>query len=289
VAGEESRLAIGKKMQPSASPFRWLWFLAVVIVVLSGPQRSPLAHGAEPQNWQLSSSLTYESGTYGTSNRSETVYIPFTVKRFFDQGELAFTVPFLELRTTGETTLVDGKPQRIRTGRRTDLASTGTVTKGGLGDMLLKGRYYVLDEHGLLPTIALVAKIKFPTADESQGLGTGKFDEGFGVEVSRRFLERFIGYFDLSYTVIGSPAGTDLRNQVAYDFGLGYHFMPRLLASAFYEERTALVSGQPNPRSFLFTGDYKVTQAFRLNAAVEVGLSNGAPDYGLTGGVGMRF
>lgn len=255
----------------------------------SGLQRLPVAIGAEPPNWQLSSSLTYESGTYGTSTRTDTVYIPFTVKRLFDQGDLGLTVPFVILRTTGETTLVDGIPQRIRLGRKTNLAPTGTVTKGGLGDMFLKGRYYVVEEHGFLPTIALTAKVKFPTADESQGLGTGKFDEGFGVEVSRRFLERFIGYFDLSYTFIGSPAGTDLRNQTAYDLGLGYQFTPKLLGSIFYEERTALISGQPNPRDFLITGDYKVTQAFRLNAAVEVGVSSGAPNYGLTAGASLRF
>jgi len=146
-----------------------------------------------------------------------------------------------------------------------------------------------VDERGLLPTIALVAKVKFPTAAESQGLGTGKFDEGFGVEVSRRFLERFIGYFDLSYTVIGSPAGVDLKNQTIYDVGLGYQFTPQTLGSLFYEERTALLAGTQNPRSLLAIGDYKLTPSFRLNATWEVGLSSGAPDYGFTVGMGMRF
>src|SRR5712692_1243743 len=265
------------------------WSLFMLLVGWIGLHAVAEVMAAEQRNCQLSSSVTYESGTYGTSTRSETVYIPFTLKRFFDQGDLALTVPFLILRTTGETTLVDGQPQRIRTGRNATLAPAGTVTKEGLGDVLLKGRYYVVDEHGLLPTIALIAKVKFPTADDSQGLGTGKFDEGVGIEVSRRFWERFVGYFDLSYTVIGSPAGTDLKNQTAFDLGLGYYFTPQLLGSVFYEERTALLTGQPNPRALLFMVDYKVTQAFRLNAAAEAGLSSGAPDYGLTAGVAWRF
>lgn len=262
---------------------------ALLVVTWSALGAVPEARGAEPQDWQLSSSFTYESGTYGTSTRTETYYVPFTLRRFFDQADLSLTVPFLALRTAGETTLIDGRPQRIRTGRRTDLAPTGTVTKEGLGDMVLKGRYHAVDEHGLLPTIALVAKIKFPTADESQGLGTGKFDEGFGVEVSRRFLERFIGYFDLSYTVIGSPAGVDLRNQTTYDIGLGYQLTPQALGGLFYEERTALLAGQQNPRSLLATWDYKLTPSFRLNAAGEIGLSSGAPDYGFMVGLGLRF
>jgi len=238
---------------------------------------------AEPPNWQLSSSITYESGHFGTGTRVDLVYIPFTLKRLFDQGDIGLTLPFVSLRTTGEATLVGGTLQRIRKGPK------APVTRSGVGDMILKGRYYAVDEHGLLPTIVLVAMIKFPTADESQGLGTGKFDEGVGLEVSRTFLKDFSAYFDISYTVIGSPAGTDLNNQTTYDIGLGYKFTTQLLGRVFYEERTALITGQPNPRSLLFDADYKVTPAFRLNALVEAGLSSGAPNYGLTAGASVKF
>jgi hypothetical protein len=265
------------------------WGVLGVVLVGSGAFGTAATLAADPPNWQLSSSVTYESGTYGTGTRTDTVYIPFTLKRLFDQGDLGLTLPFVILRTTGATTLVGGVPQRIRSGRRTDLAPTGTVTEGGVGDMLLKGRYYAVDEHGLLPTIALVATIKFPTADDSKGLGTGKFDEGLGVEISRTFLKDFIAYLDVSYWFIGSPAGTSLKNQTVYDVGLGYKFTPQLLGSVFYEERTALLTGQPNPRSLLFTADYKVTQTFRLNAMVETGLSSGAPDYGFTAGASLKF
>ena len=239
---------------------------------------------AEPPNWQFSSSITYESGHFGTGTRTETVYIPFTLKRLFDQGDIGLTLPFVTVRTAGETTLIDGKPQRIRKGPKTRLA-----TRSGVGDMILKGRYYAVDEHGLLPTIVLVAKIKFPTADESEGFVTGKFDEGVGVEFSRTFLRDFIAYFAVSYTIIGSPAGTDLNNQTAYDIGLGYKFTPQLLGSVLYEERTALITGEQNPRSLLFNADFKVSQAFRLNALVEAGLSSGAPNYGLTAGASVKF
>src|SRR2546428_3126101 len=88
---------------------------------------------AEPPNWQLSSSITYESGTFGTGTRTQTVYIPFTLKRLFNQGDLGLTLPFVSLRTTGQTTLIDGRPQREREAPR-----TAPVTKEGVGDMILK-------------------------------------------------------------------------------------------------------------------------------------------------------
>jgi hypothetical protein len=260
------------------------WGGVITLVAIgSGMHGTPTVLGAEVPNWQVSSSITYESGTFGTGTRTDIVYIPFTLKRLFDQGDLGLTLPFVTLRTTGVTTLVGGTLQQIRKGPK------APVTNSGVGDMILKGRYYAVDEHGLLPTIVLVAMIKFPTADESQGLGTGKFDEGVGVEVSRTFLKDFIAYFDISYTIIGSPAGTDLNNQTTYDIGLGYKFTPQLLGSVFYEERTALITSQPNPRSLLFNADYKVSQAFRFNALVEAGLSSGAPNYGFTAGGSVKF
>src|SRR5712692_3576313 len=103
----------------------WMRYWGGVITLVaigSGMHGTPTVLGAEVPNWQLSSSITYESGTFGTGTRTNIVYIPFTLKRLFDQGDLGLTLPFVILKTTGETTLVDGKPQRIRTGRQTSLA-----------------------------------------------------------------------------------------------------------------------------------------------------------------------
>src|SRR2546426_7972278 len=152
----------------------------------------PLA--AEPPNWQFSSSITYESGHFGTGTRTETVYVPFTLKRLFDQGDIGLTLPFVTVRTAGETTLIDGKPQRIRKGPKTRLA-----TRSGVGDMILKGRYYAVDEHGLLPTIVLVAKIKLPTADETQGLRTAEIAGGVRAEIGSTMLISAVRVVSVSY------------------------------------------------------------------------------------------
>lgn len=199
------------------------------------------------------------------------------------------TVPFLTLKTTGQTTIVGGVPQRSRQTRRTNIATTGTTTQSGLGDLLLKGRFYLLEEKDLVPTLALTGKIKFPTASDDKGLGTGKFDEGGGIELNHHFLEQWLWYLDMSYMVIGSPAGQDLRNQFAVDGGVGYEFSPKILASLFYEERTAILSGEPDPRSLLLNGSFKVTDIIRLSTLLEIGLSNGAPDFGFTAGAGVLF
>ena len=73
----------------------------------------------------------------------------------------------------------------------------------------MRGRYYVLDERAWYPTIALRAHVKVPTASEEKGLGTGRADEGVGVEVSRTIGRGLMAMVDGGYTVIGDRPGFD--------------------------------------------------------------------------------
>ncbi|MDO8494807.1 MAG: hypothetical protein Q7S68_05670, partial [Deltaproteobacteria bacterium] len=231
--------------------------------------------------WQVKAAISYDTGNYGTPDRTEAWYFPLTLQRLFEKGDLSVTVPFLSIRTSGQTTIVNGSPQRIPKTRTT------TTTNGGLGDILMQGRFYLFEsDKNWIPNLALMGKVKFPTASESKGLGTGEFDFGGGGEFSLSFLDDWVGYFDLGYTYIG---GAGYRNQWLFSPGLGYHFTPKILGGIFYEERTAIVAGEPNPRSLLFSGLFAVTKRVRFNTMMEFGLSDGAPDYGFTLGGGFLF
>jgi len=51
----------------------------------------------------------------------------------------------------------------------------------------------------------------------------------------------------------------------------------------------AISPGRDNPLEFRFGAEYKVVQAVRLTGSVSVGLSDGSPDYGVSGGLAWRF
>ena len=129
---------------------------------------------------------------------------------------------------------------RDTTQTRTD-ATAGTTaapraTHCGMGDIVMRGRYYVVDERGWIPTIAVRGHIKAPTADDGLGLGTGRPDEGFGLEISRMFGAT-TAMVDGGYTVIGKPAGLDFNNVWWYDVGLGQDLAgDRVNISVFFEE-----------------------------------------------------
>lgn len=259
-----------------------------------------VCQGAE-NDWRVSLSGTYASGDYGTDDDSETTYVPLTVRRLFEKGDLALVIPYVRVSSEGTVTLVDGVPNRIRKGRGKGKetgepspepsvqTASSKETESGLGDILLKGRYYLLEESDLLPLVAVVGRIKFPTADEDKGLGTGEFDEGLGLEVSKYLSQNWVGFVDLGYAFIGSPSDLNLENQWYYDLGIGYYLSKDLFASAYYEEYSALVDGTPNARDLFFQLNYAASPVMSFDLGLEIGLSDGAPDYGLTGGINVYF
>src|SRR5712691_2795165 len=145
---------------------------------------SPAAAEDEPR-WSLSSSVNYSVGDYGTGKDTTLIYVPFTLGvKPIDRFSLSLTIPYI--RQTSQTVVITGGGVAVRKDKQRQLATATrnqvTSTEDGLGDVLLKGQYVLLEEKSVLPEIGPYLKIKFPTADKSRGLGTGEYDETVGVD-----------------------------------------------------------------------------------------------------------
>jgi outer membrane putative beta-barrel porin/alpha-amylase len=284
--------------RPGTSLFNTTARLALVTVScawLAVAAMPAVCVGAD-DTWQTGLSLYHSSGDYGTGSTTTVTSVPLFIRRLFDSGDVTLTVPYISVTGDCGVTLLSGVPNRTggtcplrvnKNGKLTRQRDT-RVTESGLGDIVLRGRYYVLDEQALLPTVALTAKIKFPTADRDRGLGTGEFDEGLGVELSRTFSNAWIGFADLGYTVLGDPPDVNLRNQWNYDVGAGYYVTKQLLLSAYYEGWTAVLPGLSSPRDLLFAVNL-TANPIRLNASIARGLSDGSPDWAFMAGLSVRF
>lgn len=272
------------------------------------------------KNWQIGFTPSYSSGNFGTDTTSTFVYAPWSLRRLFRDGDVTLVIPFVSASTDGRTTLVGGTATQVDDednsgqggggssddcpggssgsnsgqggGRKSCLtgrAAGQTVRTAGLGDIVLRGRYYVVEERKLVPLIALTARMKFPTANEKLGLGTGEFDHGYGVELSKMLGQKWIAFLDGGYNFLGNPGGLVLRDQYWYDIGAGYYVTKDLLASAYFEEYRAPRVGRVNIRDFYFAFNYRATAEWRFNGGVAVGVSNGAPDYVVSLGTSYRF
>jgi hypothetical protein len=286
-----------------------LWGESAIAADLTDKRPQP----ASERNWQIGLTPSYSNGNFGTNTTSEFVYVPFSLRRYFRDGDVAVIIPFVSVTSNGTATLVGGQPIQTLPGRclkkggteiDTDkpeclaLLNAGQgvagqaaqkVTNSGLGDITLRGRYYLVEERDYVPLIAITGRLKLPTASEGKGLGTGALDHGYGIEMSKLIGDKWLAFLDGGYNFIGNPDGVELQNQYWYDVGAGYYFTKNLLASVYFEEYRALVPGLVNIRDFFFAMNYKASAAWRFNGGVAVGVSNGAPDYVVSIGTSYRF
>jgi len=179
----------------------------------------------------------------------------------------------------------DGNPISPLSGQLLSQRSTNC----GIGDLVFRGRYYVVEERDWIPLIAVTGRIKVPTADADRALGTGKWDEGVGAEVSKFLGDKWLAFLDGGFNIIGRPEGLNLRNQWWYDVGAGYYWTNSLVTSVYFEEYRSLVSGLQNIRDIFISTNYTASEAWRFNGGVTFGVSNGAPDYMLSVGASYRF
>lgn len=239
--------------------------------------------------WSISTSVNYWSGDYGTGKDTTIVSLPFTLGVMpLDRLWLHLTVPFIH-QTTQNVVLTGGGVARRNEGRGRLARPATSTTEDGVGDVLLKVSYVLIEEQPLFPETAPFVKLKFPTADEDRGLGTGEFDETVGVDLSKGLIAGLSGYLSLFYTFIGDPPGTDLRDSFGWSLGAAYAVIQPLSVFAFLEGATAIARGQEDPLEFRVGAELKFTKALRLTGSVMRGLSDGSADWGFSAGLTVRF
>ena len=242
--------------------------------------------------WSLSTSFNYSVGDYGTGKDTTLIYAPLTLGvKPIDRLTLGLTIPYIY--QTGQTVVITGGGVAVRNNKKQQLGTATqnqvTSTEAGLGDVLLKGQYVLLEETSFVPEISPYLKIKFPTADASKGLGTGEFDETVGVDLSKTLFPRFVSYVTLAYTFIGSPAGTSFDNSFGWSVGAAYLVAQPFSVFAFLDGSTAISPGQANPLEVRVGVDYRLTQALKIFGSVSRGLSDGSADWGVSAGLALRF
>jgi hypothetical protein len=229
--------------------------------------------------WEGGLFFSYLTGDYGEGRTTNIYYAAAMIKRYLGWGDVTLTVPYLDVPSDG-VTFVGGTVE-----------SDGTTGGGsGLGDIILKGRWYAIEQQGLLPFIDLVGSVKFPTADPDKGLGTGEPDFTILSEYTWRLGDSpWFALAELGYTFVGKPSDLDVKNRWLYSVGLACEVTPQLTISGYLDGRTAVFEGNENPLSVLLFGQYKFRPDLCFDSMFEIGLTDGSPDFGVTLGLRKRM
>jgi hypothetical protein len=226
----------------------------------------------------LSTGVDYTSGSYGGDVDIEDVYVPLTAT--LDTGKISYrlTVPYISVRAPAGTIFDTGGSPLPGSGDMT--------TESGLGDVIGSATLYdVFKSDRLGLAIDLTGKIKFGTADEDKGLGTGENDYTVQADVFK-FVDEFTWIGSLGYTLRGEPDDLDLDDVLSASVGGTYKFNPDVRGGLFFDFRESAVSGDDDIRELSGFVSRRISDDWRIQVYALAGLSDSSPDLG--GGIRIK-
>lgn len=237
------------------------------------------------------------SGDYGTGTDTTALFIPFTLLLQPDEDwGISLEIPYVYQNNTN---VIAGQAYlRGNTVRSAQLAGAMGRTSGsgmagmqstantdpsrerwGLGDISLRVAYNLIHETETIPLVRPSVTVKFPTADESRGLGTGEFDEELAVEISKWFGD-WIAFVQPGYTFQGSTPAIPLKDFWTCNGGLGYQVTGRFQPMVMLKSSGPLAEGAGSLLEARLRLKYQATQHTGIEGYLGKGLTTSTSDYG---------
>jgi hypothetical protein len=222
---------------------------------------------------RFSTGVEYSTGQYGGPDDIEEVYVPFTFRVGLDRVGLRITAPYLSVTAPGDTIVADPGTEPIP-------GSGATVTESGLGDIVAAVTLYDLyiSDSGSL-VIDATGKIKFGTADETKGLGTGENDYTIQFD-AYRFFDRLSLQGTAGYRMRGDPPGIDLNDVFLASVGGAYLASPNTMVGIYFDYRESSISGIDDIQELSGFASFRLSRAWRMEVYAFTGLTDSSTDFG---------
>jgi hypothetical protein len=235
----------------------------------------------------LTTGLSYQSGDYGTPDTTTVWTIP--VNYSFRQGQygLFVSVPFLAADSTGDEIIVNSQMAKKKKSQTVSTSSTGS-SASGLGDVVASASYFFPTDHQHDMSYRITGIVKLPTADESNGLGTGEMDislEGGAI----KDIDEYRLAFTLGYEINGDSPVYEYNDVLYGIVGLTKELARKRQAGlALYTSQVVTPGGEA---PLEISGFYRqpLSEKQVVSAYLSKGLTNGSPDYFLGGYIEFHF
>ena len=216
-----------------------------------------MARAGDPSLY-LEGGLGAKQGDFGSPTLSRLGLAYGTLGYASDRFDLSLSVPYLRLQTSG---------------------GGQDTTASGLGDVLVRGVRRLVPETESGFSLDGALAVKFPTADQAKGLGTGQLDVGGFLGLHQRWDR-------IQATLIGGwiqgQPGDALSGAATadgiYTAGVGLTYLTeRGRYSVAYEARGAQYAGVPAPREASLGLFRMLTERLALKGSFILGLNDGSP------------
>ena len=244
--------------------------LAMAAFVLMSAHAAARETGAD---LRLSTGIEYSSGRYGGTGDIEELYVPFTLRAGFERIGLRVTVPWLSVTAPEDTVITEPGTEPLP-GRGE------TVTESGIGDVVGALTFYdlyVSDSADFV--VDATGKIKFGTADETAGLGTGENDYTLQFD-AYRFFDRLSLQGTAGYRLRGDPPGFDLNDVFLASVGGAYLASANAIVGLYFDYRESAISGTEDVQEISGFASFRLGRAWRMELYAFTGLTDSSTDFG---------
>ncbi len=204
---------------------------AVVLVLALGTTRA-----ASAQDVTYNGSIQVASGTYLFETRTTSLYLLSGIELTTGPLRLGASLPLIVQNTPwiayGPVPVPSGGRQAAEVGRQTRqgrrriaLPTVVSDTHSGVGDPLLHAQVALVRDARSRPSLRVGASAKAPVSSAEDGFGTGAWDYGAGLLVSKQFGVHLVSA-DLFWRHLGDLDELPLENAWSWTAAYG-----RLIAS----------------------------------------------------------
>ena len=244
--------------------------LAIAAFVLGSTDGLAQDSGADVR---FSTGVEYSTGKYGGTDDIEEIYVPFTFRVGLDRVGFRLTAPYLSVTAPEDTVITDPGTEPLP-------GSGATVTESGLGDLVgavTLYDLYVSDNANFV--VDVTGKIKFATADEMKGLGTGENDYTLQFD-AYRFFDRLSLQGTAGYRLRGDPPGFELNDVFLASVGGAWLASDTTMVGMYFDYREASISGIDDLQELSGFASFRLSRAWRMEIYAFTGLTDSSTDYG---------
>ncbi len=271
----------------------------ILLAVVAAVVLLPAWVSAEGIKYDVGLGFQFATGQYGTGITTDAVFLPFMVEVFpTERLDFSLEIPLIYQSSSSVVAGEFAGMRRGATGMGTMGATTSVMaamtgpgprtnaspfnindSQFGIGDLKLGAGYVLYTEEKYVPAIRPNFFVKIPTADKNKFLGTGAFDGGLGVELTKWF-GKWITDGDIGYVFQGNSSVVTVKDYMYYDIGAGYQVSPNLRPIFLLKGSTPTVDGASALLEARLRVKYQISQHIGIDGYVSKGITTASPDYG---------
>jgi hypothetical protein len=262
---------------------RWLAVAALVACACS------TAANAQPGgDSSVSVGFDYSSGKYGSDTSTEIWSMPIGYAWRNDRWALRLTVPYLGVSGAGNVIpglggTGNSNPRgRGRNGQAPSVPVEAIESSGsasGLGDIVASAAYAVIADSARGFGLDLSGRIKFGTADEDKGLGSGQNDFTLGLDAYQTAGD-WTAFGGINYAMLGDSEFLQLDDVFGANVGASRKLGDAASFGVVYDYRQRAAELSDTRRELTAFYNHRIGASAKLQAYVLTGFSDGSPDLG---------